>query len=231
MFSNFINLGQKESSEKTKEDSKPKSGHNMNNDLFASPFEGGLSSIKEHHDLEDSLSEIMDKPIRSLREMYTGIKKDIKIQKQQRKKQKEAEESDDSFSTCQEEDFEMESSQKQILEDKVYKLITHWNDMDYIKNHHSSLFPSDKEPTEEPKEEIKEPKEEAKKEEETKEPVIPKENVIKHIETPKRQVTSIVKERLKPSKYRSNAKAKKILKESSKLFKTPVMVQDANKAT
>jgi len=148
LFTNFVNLTQKDDSnspvKRNLSDFKDKS------DMLSSTYKngGGLYSIKEDKDLENSnSSDIMDKPIRSLTDMYTGIRKDLHKRKRQKKKAKikEEPESDESYDTCQEEEeIEMLDSQKQILEDKVYNLITHWNDMEYIQNHHEAFLSPEK---------------------------------------------------------------------------------------
>lgn len=52
-------------------------------EIYSSAYKkGGLQSIKEDHDREDSeYSELMDKPIRTLRDVYMGIRQDIKDKK------------------------------------------------------------------------------------------------------------------------------------------------------
>lgn len=124
--------------------------------------------------------------------------------------------------TCQEEDeIEMEDSQKKILEDKVYNLIEHWNDMDYIKNYHESFFSPEKKV--EPEKVIEEKKFQSEKKEDPQKIIPPK---------PKNIFMIKEKNQMKNKNLRSATKSKrKMVSSGSKFFKNPVMIQEANKAT
>lgn len=199
-------------------------------EIYSSAYrKGGLQSIIEDHDRENSeFSELMDKPIRTLRDVYMGIRQDIKDRKKNRKNTKisESREISDCSDTDSEpvyhneEDVEMEASQKRILEDKVYKLITHWNDMDYIKKNHQLFMDSGS-------------KQDKEKEEE-KVKIVKVESSTKIIEPPRTNTFMSRESKIvKPKKLRplTKNKKRKMLTSDNKFFKNPVMVQEANKAT
>lgn len=192
-------------------------------EMFSSNYNGFLTSIKEDHLQEDSpTSMLMNKPIRSLRDVYMGIRKDIKERKQQKetKKQCNDDDSNSSYDSCgssnEDEDVEMEPSQKKIIEDKVIKLITHWNDMDYIKNNQNLFLSPDRIP----------PREECKGSATLKEPP-------KLIVEPNNTNTSFNKES-KPIKLKEirpiskQNKRKKMIDSESKFFKSPLVLQKNN---
>lgn len=155
----------------------------------------------------------MDKPIRSLRDVYMGIKKDYSKRKQNREKVKESSEeslsSNPSYETCQEEEeVEMDFAQKKILEDKVINVITHWNDINFIKENSETFIQPEKRP---PKEEVKEPPKEVKK---------------KYIgdrfnmnETALRENKSV---KLKKLRSATKSKKKNFVASDTKFFKNPV---------
>jgi hypothetical protein len=176
MFTNFASLVQRDDKEsrsstlkRNASDFKDKSGsysRNYNKNGF-------LWSIKEDHVRENSSSSLlMNKPIRSLRDVYMGIRKDYKERNKRINKKNDdhkeetkedlkessvtSEESYDSYND--DEDVEMDAEQKKILEDKVIKIITHWNDMNYIKSNNNIFWTPEKDSIEEAKETPKEPK-------------------------------------------------------------------------
>lgn len=118
-----------------------------------------LCSIKEDHAQENSATSLlMDKPIRNLRDVYKGIRQEYKDRKKVCNKKKKSnskqseetkeeptDQSYDSDISYDEEDVEMDPSHKKILEDNVIKVITTWNDMEYIKkNNQTFLSPNPK---------------------------------------------------------------------------------------
>lgn len=88
MFNNIANLTQNENSKSRISSLKRNASDFKDKDMLSRNFtnNGFLCSIKEDHDRENSASSLlMNKPIRSLRDVYMGIKKDYN----KRKKQKE----------------------------------------------------------------------------------------------------------------------------------------------
>jgi hypothetical protein len=224
----FSNIGQKDDlNSKASPVKRNGSDFRDKSEMYSSAFKkGGLQCIQEDHDRENSeFSDMMDKPIRTLRDVYMGIRQDIKDRKKHTKvnktnEPKEYSESSDNeteFTHHYTEDVEMDTSQKQILEDKVYTLITHWNDIDYIKKNHQ-LFMSP---------EINKEQEEVK--------IIPPKKENFAIIDPVKTTSFIAKETklVKNKKLRplTKTRKKKMITSDTKFFKNPVMVQEANKAT
>ena len=71
-------------------------------------------------------------------------KKSAKVIEEIKDEESEIEDSQNLDWSYEDEDIEMNSCQKKILEDKVIKMITFWNDMDYIKNNSESFINSEK---------------------------------------------------------------------------------------
>jgi hypothetical protein len=105
-----------------------------------------LGSIKEDQYYENSTSSfLMDKPIRSLQDIYKGICEGYEKQKEMKSNKVEKEDNDSSESSESssednaedadlEYEVEMEPNQKKILEDKVIKVIHYWKDIEYFKS-------------------------------------------------------------------------------------------------
>jgi len=71
-------------------------------------------------------------------------KKSAKVIEEIKDEESEIEDSQNLDWSYEDEDIEMNSCQKKILENKVIKMITFWNDMDYIKNNSESFINSEK---------------------------------------------------------------------------------------